>query len=115
MGAAVDHVEVGHRQPGRNPKLLAQVLVQGLAGLVGQRAGDTLGDRQQRIGAESGLVGGAVEFDDGPVELGQVGEAPAGDGLGDVGLDRAAGGGHAQAPISRGIAVASLNGLVLAG
>jgi hypothetical protein len=115
MGAAVDHVEVRHGQPGRNPNLRAQVLVQGLASLVGQRAGDSLGDRQQRVGAKSGLVGGAIEFGDGPVELGQVGEGPAGDGLGDVGLDRPAGSGHSQAPISRGLAIASLDGLVLAG
>jgi hypothetical protein len=115
VGAAVDHVEVRDRQPSRNPNVLAQVAVQRLASLVGQGTGDRLGDGQQRVGAESGLVGGAVELDQGPVQLGQVGEGAAGDGLGDVGLDRLAGAGHAQAPVAGGVAVASFDGLVLAG
>jgi hypothetical protein len=70
VGAAVEQVEMRHRQPGRHPDPLAQVAVQWLANLVGQRTGDRLGDCEQGIGAEPGLVGGAVELDQGVVQLG---------------------------------------------
>ena len=85
MGAAVENVHHGNGQHlGIDA---ADVTVQGDAQGIRCRMGHRHGYGQNRVGAQTGLVGGAVQLDHGLVDLGLVQSVETHNGFGDFGVD----------------------------
>ena len=113
MGAAVEDVHHGHGQDlGVGA---ADIVVQGGAQGLGRRLGAGQGSAQNGVGAQLGLVGGAVQLDEGLVDGGLIQHIHAHQALGDVGVHVLHGGEHALAQVTALVAVAELAGLIDAG
>jgi hypothetical protein len=111
--APVQHVHEGHREHTRAGT--AEVLVERQARIVGGRARHRQRDTEDRIGAESGLVGRAVQLQQGAIYGRLLGRVHALD-LGRNGLDHVLhGAADTLAEIARRVAVAQLHRLALAG
>ena len=93
----------------------AQVAPQRQLHLGRRRLGHGHGHAQQRVGAETALVLGAVQIDQRPVDEELLGGFAAGQGVEDFAVHRIDGAEHALAAIPLGIAVALLDRLVGAG
>ena len=113
VGAAVE--DVHHRHGQGLGVHAADVVVEGDIEGVGGSAGAGQGDAEDGVGAQAGLVGGAVELDEHLVDGGLVEDVQAQHGLGDLGVDVLNGAGHALAQVTALVAVAELAGLVHAG
>ncbi len=111
--SAVDDVHHRHRQGGGVAlgQIAEQRGVRGGGG--GARGGQRYG--QDGVRAQAGLELRAVQIDHAAVDGGLVGGGHAGDGGGQLGLDVLDRAGHALAAIARGILVAQLERLALAG
>ncbi len=110
VGAAVEDVHHGHRQ--HLGVHAADVVIEAVAG--GQRAGLGAGQghAQNGVGAQAGLVGGAVQLDEELVDAGLIQHVQAQDGLGDLAVDVLNSLGHALAAVTGLVAVTELAGLV---
>ena len=113
MGAAVQDVHHRHRQ-GRG-RDAADIAVERQAARVGGRLGDGEADAEDGIGAEPGLVVGAVERDHRRVDLGLVLGLHLDHRLGDLAVDRVDRLLDALAEPAALVAVALLDRLVRAG
>ena len=112
MGAAVQ--DVHHRYGEGRGARAAEEDVERLAGLGRGRAGDRERDAEDRVGAEPGLVRGAVEVAHGPVDRALLVRARPGERPGDLVVDVADG--LLDSLAAPGLAaVAQLGGLELAG
>ena len=113
VGAAVDDVHQRRRQdPRAHP---AQVAVERQAGADGRGVGGRQAHREEGVGPQALLVLGAVELDHGRVERGLVERVEAGDGVGDLAVDRVDRARHAFAEVAALVAVAQLDRLARAG
>ncbi len=110
VDAAVEHVEVRHRQ-GRGDPVRRQPLPQRHARRRGQRPCQRHGHAHQRVRAEPALVRGAVEIDHGLIRLGQPGPRPALQQVGQLGVHRADRTEHTLAPVPGRVTVAAFHGL----
>ena len=113
MGAAVE--DVHHRHGQGLGVHAADVVVEGQVQGVGSGAGAGQGHAEHGVGAEAGLVRGAVELDEQLVYRGLVEGVQAQHGLGDLGVDVLNGLADALAQVTALVAVAELAGLVNAG
>ena len=113
MSAAVENVHHGH---GQNLGVgAADIVVQGGAQGLGRCLGAGQGSAQDGVGAQLGLVGGAVQLDQSLVDGGLIQHIHAHQALGDVGVHVLHGGEHALAQVTALVAVAELAGLIDAG
>ena len=92
----------------------ADVAVQRHPQLVGRRLRHGQAGAEHRIGAQAGLVVGAVEIDQGTVDLALIERVETGDRVGDLEVDEADRGQHPLAT-EAGAAVAQLDRFVFAG
>ena len=113
MRAAVEDVHHGHGQ-GFGVDA-ADIVVQAHAAGGGAGLGAGQGGAQDGVGAESGLVGGAVELDEQLVDRGLIQHVQADKRLGDLAVDVLDRLQHALAAVTALVAVAQLAGLVDAG
>ena len=113
VGAAVEDVHHGRGQDAGVDA--AEVAVERELEGVGGGAGGGHGDGEDGVGAEPGLVFGAVDGDHGGVDEALVGGVHAGELGGEDGLDVLDGLEDAFAEVVLLVAVAELDGLVLAG
>ena len=113
MGAAVEDV---HHRHGQGLGVdAADVVVEGQVQRGGRGLGAGEGDAEDGVGAQAGLIGGAVELDEQLVDAGLVEDVAAEQGLGYLGVDVLHGAGHALAEVTALVAVTQLAGLVHAG
>ena len=112
VSAAVENVHHGNGQGLAVDA--AQIAVQGHAQSLGSGPGHGHGHRQDGVGAQAGLVGGAVQIDHGLVDLGLVQGVHADDGVSDLGVDVGDRFGHGLAAVGLA-AVPQLAGLIDAG
>ena len=112
VGAAVQDVELGHRQDGRGRA--AQVGVERQAGGAGRRLGDRERGAQDGVGPQPLLRGGAVQVDQVAVDQRLVPGVHAAERPGDLPLDVLDRLGHPLAAVALA-AVAQLQGLAAAG
>ena len=111
--AAIDDVHHRHRQlVGAHA---AEIAVQRQARFFGRSAGHGHRDGERGIGAQAGLVVGAVDVDQGLVEEGLLGGVEAQHGLGDFGVDMLDRLQHALAEVTALVAVAQLDRFARAG
>ena len=113
VGAAVEDVHHGHGQ-GLGIGA-ADIAVQRHAKGVGRGLGAGQGDAQQGVGAQAGLVGGAVQLLEQAVDGHLVHGVQADEGFRDLAVDGGYGVFHALAQIAALVAVPQLAGLVNAG
>ena len=113
VAASVEDVEEGDGEQGRAPVGEGAVEGEVLGG--GAGVGDGEGDGEGGVGAEDGLVGGAVEFEHPPVDGGLVVGVRAAEGVGDGAVDVGDGLEHALARVAGLVAVAEFERLVGAG
>ena len=110
VSAAVEDV---HHRHGQGLGIdAADIVVQAHAGSGSAGLGAGQGHAQDGVGAQTGLVGGAVELDEQLVDAGLIQHVQAQDGLGDLAvdiLDRLL---HALAAVTGLVAVAQLAGLM---
>ena len=113
VGAAVEDVHHRHGQ------LLgvdaADIAVQAGAQALGRRLGAGQGRAQDGVGTQAGLVGGAVQVDQGLVDGGLIQDIHADQALGDLGVDVLHSLFHALAVVAALVAVPQLAGLIDAG
>ena len=113
MGAAIDDV---HHRRGQDARLgAADIAVERQAGGVGRGLGDRHGDAEDGVGAEARLVGRAVEFDHGLVDMDLIFGVEAGNGVENLAIDGFDGLQHALAAKAGLVAVAQFDGLAGAG
>ena len=109
MGAAVEDVHHRHGQ------LLgvdaADIAVQAGAQALGRRLGAGQGRAQDGVGTQAGLVGGAVQVDQGLVDGGLIQDIHADQALGDLGVDVLHSLFHALAVVAGLVAVTQLASL----
>ena len=113
MGAAVEDVHHGGGEDGGVDA--AEVAVERKAEGEGGGAGGGHGDGEDSVGAERGLVLGAVDLEHGAIDEALVGGVDAGELGGEDGLDVVDGFEDAFSAEVGGVVVAELDGLVLAG
>ena len=113
MHAAVDDVHHRHRQRARIDA--ADMAIQRDAQVLRRGLRDSQRHRQDRVGAETRLVRGAVEVDQDFVDLHLVGRVQAADRIEDLAFDIADRCLHALAAEPLGVVVAQLHRLVRAG
>ncbi len=113
MLAAVDDVHHRHRQQPRRGA--ADIAVERLAAGIGGGLGDGQRDAQNGIGAQTGLVGCAVQLDQRAVDGHLLGRVRTHQRLGDLAVDGGHRVEHALAQIARLVAVAQFDRLMLAG
>ncbi len=109
MRTTVDDVHHRHRQC--HGTRATEVAVQGQARFLGRRLSHRHGHRQSRVGTQARLVVGAVQIDQGLVDIGLLAGIQAHDGLGDFRVDVLHSPQHALAAVALGIAVAQLDRL----
>ena len=107
-GEARQRIRSASQHPG-------EMLVEGQAALLRASARECDRDRQDSVRAETGFVRRAVQFDQGMVQLGLIGEAPASQCLMDFAADICDGFAAAEAPIALRIAIAKFQRLGRAG
>ena len=107
MLAAVDDVHHRHRHLHRPHA--AEVAIERQAGFLGGSLGDRHRDGEDGVGAEAGLVVGAVEVDHGLVDERLFLRIEADDGFGNLGIDVLDRLHHALAEEAAGIAVAQFD------
>ena len=113
MRAAVDDV---HHGRGHDLGVhAAEVLIQGQAEVFGGGAGRGERHAEHGVGAEAGLVFGAVEVDEGVVHLHLAQGVEADYGFGDFTVHVFHGAGHALALVAALVAVAQFEGFAAAG
>ena len=112
MGAAVDDVHHGRGQ--HLGVDAAQVLVQGQAQVFAGGTGAGHGHAQHGVGAQTALVVGAVQVDEGVVQLHLLQGVQAQQGVSDLAVDVLHGLGHALAAVTLA-AVTQFQGLTAAG
>jgi hypothetical protein len=113
VSAAVENVHHGHGQ-GLGVDA-ADIVVQGGAQALGSGLGAGQGGAKNGVGAQAGLVGGAVQGDEGLVNGGLVQHVHAHQALGNLGVHVLHGGEHALAQVAVLVAVPELTGLMHAG
>ena len=110
MHAAVEHVEVRHRQ-GRCNSVGGQPPPQRHTLRGGQRACEGHGHADQCVRAEPALVRGPIEIDHGLVGFIEPGPRPPAQQAGQLGVDRSDRTEHTFAPVAGRITVAAFHGL----
>ena len=113
VSAAVEDVHHGHRQ-GLGVDA-ADIAVQGHAQALGSGLGTGQGGAQNGVGAQTALVGGAVQVDEGLVDGHLIQHVHAHQALGDLGIHVLHSSEDALAQVAALVAVPELAGLVHAG
>ena len=114
VSPAVEDVEVGDREPRRNARGV-QGTPQRHSGGGGHRPGGSHRHPDGGVGSETSLVLGAVELDQGVVQLRDIGKRPSTDRLGDLTVDVADSSENALASVAGRVAVPELDRLPRAG